>query len=255
MKAVILAGGFGTRLSEETVIRPKPMVEVGGMPILWHIMKMYSFYGINEFVVCLGYKGYMIKEFFTNYFIHRSDITVDLSKNSVEIHKNASEPWRVTLVDTGADTMTGGRIKRIENYIDSTFMLTYGDGVSDIDIGRLLKHHQSKNVAATLTAVKPAGKWGQLEIDDDSHVNKFMEKPKGDGGYINGGFFVLEPEVFDYINGDKTIWERDPLENLARDGKLSAYKYDGFWYAMDTLRDKTYLDDLVAANKAPWMRW
>lgn len=255
MKVVLLAGGLGTRLSEETTIRPKPMVEIGGMPILWHIMKMYSFYGINDFVVCLGYKGYMIKEFFTNYFIHRSDITVDLTKNTVEVHKNASEPWRVTLIDTGVDSMTGGRIKRVEDYIDDTFMLTYGDGVSDIDLNKLLKYHRSKKVAATLTAVKPAGKWGQLEIGDENLVNKFMEKPKGDGGYINGGFFVLEPEIFDYIQGDRTIWERDPLEKLADDGKLCAYKHDGFWYAMDTLRDKTFLDELIAQNKAPWMKW
>ena len=255
MKVVLLAGGLGTRLSEETTIRPKPMVELGGMPILWHIMKMYGYYGFNEFVVCLGYKGYMIKEFFTNYFIHQSDVTVDLCKNSVEIHKNASEPWKVTLVDTGVDSMTGGRIKRIEEYIDGTFMLTYGDGVSDIDLKELLRYHRSNKVAATLTGVKPAGKWGQLEIDDRNHINKFMEKPVGDGGYVNGGFFVLEPKIFDYIQGDSTIWERDPLEGLARDGELCAYKFDGFWHAMDTLRDRSYLEELVEKKKAPWMKW
>jgi glucose-1-phosphate cytidylyltransferase len=256
MKVVILAGGFGTRLSEETVDRPKPMVEIGGMPIIWHIMKHYSTHGFDDFVICLGYKGYMIKEYFANYFIHMSDVTVDLKNNKIEVHNNRAEPWKVTLVDTGTDTMTGGRLKRVKQYVgDDTFMMTYGDGVSDLNFKSLLKFHRSKKVKATLTAVKPTGKWGQLDIDKVDIVESFVEKPKGDGGYVNGGFFVLEPEVFDYIKGDSTIWERDPLEGLAKDRKLAAYKYDGFWYPMDTLRDKMYLENHWASGAAPWKSW
>jgi glucose-1-phosphate cytidylyltransferase len=256
MKVVILAGGLGTRLSEETVDRPKPMVEIGGMPMIWHIMKHYSFYGFNDFVICLGYKGYMIKEYFANYFIHMSDVTVDLKNNTVEVHSNHAEPWRVTMVDTGNETMTGGRLKRVKDYVgNETFMLTYGDGVTDLNIKSLVEFHKSKKVKATLTAVKPTGRWGQMEIDNKDIVASFVEKPKGDGGYINGGFFVLEPEVFDYIKNDSTIWERDPLEGLARDHKLAAYKYDGFWYAMDTLRDKTYLENKWASGEAIWKSW
>jgi len=256
MKVVILAGGLGTRLSEETVVKPKPMVEIGGQPILWHIMKIYAYYGFNEFVICLGYKGYMIKEYFTNYFYHMSDITVDLKRNKVEIHKNEAEPWKVTLVDTGDETMTGGRIKRVERYIgDERFMLTYGDGVSDLDIGDLVKHHERSNKLATLTAIRPAGRFGALNISPNGTVNRFVEKPRGDGDYVNGGFFVLEPKVFDYIEGDSTIWEKGPLERLASEGQLSAYRYDGFWAPMDTLRDKQYLENLWRGNNAPWKKW
>jgi glucose-1-phosphate cytidylyltransferase len=256
MKVVILGGGLGTRLSEETVVKPKPMVEIGGQPILWHIMKIYAYYGFNEFVICLGYKGYMIKEYFTNYFYHMSDITVDLKRNKVEIHKNEAEPWKVTLVDTGDETMTGGRIKRVERYIgDERFMLTYGDGVSDLDIGDLVKHHERSNKLATLTAIRPAGRFGALNISPNGTVNRFVEKPRGDGDYVNGGFFVLEPKVFDYIEGDSTIWEKGPLERLASEGQLSAYRYDGFWAPMDTLRDKQYLENLWGKNIAPWKKW
>jgi glucose-1-phosphate cytidylyltransferase len=256
MKVVILAGGLGTRLSEETAVRPKPMVEIGGMPIIWHIMKQYSNYGFNDFVICLGYKGYIIKEYFANYFIHMSDVTVDLKNNKVEVHSNHAEPWKVTMVDTGNETMTGGRLRRVKDYVDDgTFMMTYGDGVSNIDINKLVSFHKSKKTKATLTAVKPTGKWGQLDINSGDIIESFVEKPKGDGGYINGGFFVLEPDVFDYISDDTTIWERAPLENLAKEGELAAYRFDGFWYAMDTLRDKTYLENQWASGKAPWKVW
>jgi glucose-1-phosphate cytidylyltransferase len=256
MKVVLLAGGLGTRLSEETSVRPKPMVEIGGMPIIWHIMKHYSSFGFNDFVICLGYKGYMVKEYFTNYFLHMSDVTVDLKNNKVEVHSNHAEPWKVTMVDTGNDTMTGGRLKRVEQYVnDGTFMMTYGDGLTDLDINKLVSFHKSKKVKATLTAVKPTGKWGQLDINSGDIVESFVEKPKGDGNYINGGFFVLEPEVFDYIKDDTTIWERAPLENLASENQLAAYRHDGFWYAMDTLRDKTYLENQWANGNAPWKSW
>lgn len=256
MKVVILAGGMGTRLSEETVVRPKPMVEIGGKPILWHIMKIYSQYGFNDFVVCLGYKGYMIKEYFTNYFYHMSDITVDMQNNKVEIHKNEAEPWKVTLVDTGDQTMTGGRVKRVQKYVgEEDFMLTYGDGLSDINIAELVKYHKKKQQFATLTAIRPAGRFGALNLSADGTVNEFVEKPKGDGDYVNGGFFVLGPQVFDYIKDDATIWERAPLENLAKDGQLNAYRYDGFWAPMDTLRDKQYLEGLWERNQAPWKKW
>ena len=254
MKAVILAGGLGTRLSEETVIRPKPMVEIGGHPILWHIMKIYSHHGINDFIVCLGYKGYMIKEYFANYYLHMSDVTFDLSTGKAEIHQNTAEPWKVTLVDTGEHSMTGGRIKRIRDYIDGTFCMTYGDGVSNVDITSLVEFHKKQNTYATVTAVQPPGRYGAIEIQGN-RVEHFKEKPSGDGAWVNGGFFVLEPEVFNYIDGDSVIWEAEPLENLSRDGQLSVYKHHGFWQSMDTLRDKNYLESLWQGNRAEWKVW
>ena len=256
MKVVILAGGQGTRLSEETVIKPKPMIEIGEKPILWHIMKTYSHYGFNDFIICLGYKGYMIKEYFANYFLHQSDIHLDLTENKIDIIDSKTEPWKISLVNTGLNTMTGGRIKRIEKYLDNeTFMLTYGDGVANINIENLLKFHMDHGKSATLTSVQPLGRFGALEIDDNSNVSNFTEKPMGDGSWINGGFFVLEPEIFDYIDGDETYWERDPLENLAKDGQLSAYKHKGFWKPMDTLRDKIELENLWNSGKAEWRVW
>ena len=255
MKVVILAGGFGTRLSEETDIKPKPMIEIGGKPILWHIMKIYSTYGFNDFVICLGYKGYVIKEYFANYFLHMSDVTIDLKNNQMEIHDVKAEPWKVTLVDTGLNTMTGGRIKRVQKYIgNDTFMLTYGDGVANINIKELLEFHKKHGKFATVTAVQPSGRFGALDLKD-SQVKAFKEKPKGDGAWINGGFFVLEPQVFDYINGDETIWEREPLEDLAKDEQLMAYKHTGFWKPMDTLRDKRELQVLWESGEAPWKIW
>jgi len=257
MKVVLLAGGLGTRLSEETVVKPKPMVEIGGMPILWHIMKIYSAHGFNDFVVCLGYKGYVIKEFFSNYFLHKSDVTIDLKNNSVEVHDSQAEPWKITLVDTGNDSMTGGRIKRIQPYINNeTFMLTYGDGVGTIDIKQLVKYHQKHGKICTVTSVQPQGRFGALNILQDSSVHSFMEKPKGDGSWINGGYFVCEPQVFDYIeNGDSTIWEQGPMESIARNGQMNAFKHDGFWRPMDTLKDKHDLNDMWTENKAPWKIW
>ena len=255
MKAVILAGGLGTRISEESHLKPKPMIEVGGKPILWHIMKIYSSHGVNDFIVCLGYKGYIIKEYFSNYFLHMSNVTFDMRENKMKIHQKFVEPWSVTLVDTGEHTMTGGRLKRVQNYIDGeTFCLTYGDGVSDIDITNLVNHHKSMNRLATITAIQPPGRYGALMIENDS-VHHFQEKPEGDGAWINGGFFVLEPEVFDYIEGDATKWEEYPLEKLAAEGQLSAYKHAGFWQAMDTLRDKRHLEDLWATGNPPWKSW
>jgi len=256
MKAVILAGGLGTRLSEETATRPKPMVEIGGKPILWHIMKQYSAYGINEFVICCGYKGYVIKEYFANYFLHMSDITFDMSKNKMEVHDSFAEQWQVTLVDTGEDTMTGGRLARVKKYVqdDEAFCFTYGDGVSDVDIGHLIAFHKENGLLATLTATYPPGRFGALDIDKHK-VKSFKEKPKGDGGMINGGFFVLSPKVIDLVNGDDTIWERGPLETLAAQGQLAAYAHEGFWQPMDTLRDKIFLDDLWESGKAPWKVW
>lgn len=255
MKAVILAGGLGTRLSEETSLRPKPMVEIGGKPILWHVMKVYSSHGINDFVICLGYKGYLIKEYFSNYFLHTSDVTVDLRNNSLDIHHSSAEPWKVTLVDTGQDTMTGGRLKRVAPYIrDDDFCFTYGDGVGDIDISRLVAFHREHKGLATLTATQPPGRFGALSFDGDRIVS-FQEKPEGDGGWINGGFFVLSPRVLDYIDGDDTVWEREPIERLAQQGQLSAYRHPGFWQPMDTLRDKNHLEDLWAKGKAPWKTW
>lgn len=264
MKVVILAGGLGTRLSEETASRPKPMVEIGERPILWHIMKSYSHYGFSDFVVCLGYKGYVIKEYFSNYFLHMSDITFDMRDNTMAVHQNAAEPWRVTLVDTGAETQTGGRIKRVGNYIgDETFMLTYGDGVADIDIGKLLEFHRAQSRLATITAVQPLGRFGSLEIADsevDSDaatptVRGFHEKPGGDGAWVNGGFFVLEPAVLDRIDGDATLFEGDPLEGLARDGELVAFRHRGFWQPMDALRDVRRLQALWDSGEAPWAVW
>jgi len=254
MKAVILAGGLGTRLSEETVTRPKPMVEIGGRPILWHILKIYSSHGIHDFVICAGYKGYVIKEYFANYFLHMSDVTFDMKENRMEVHSKRSEPWRVTIVDTGDDTLTGGRIKRIASYVDDTFCLTYGDGVADVDVAAAIDFHRKQGVKATLTAVQPSGRFGALGLANGK-VSVFQEKPQGDGAWINGGFFVLEPSVFDYIGGDETIWERDPLERLSREGQLAAYEHNGFWQPMDTLRDKLLLEQLWEERKAPWKIW
>lgn len=256
MKVVLLAGGLGTRLSEETVLRPKPMVEIGGMPILWHIMKIYSTHGYNDFIICLGYKGYVVKEYFANYFLHKSDVTIDLKGNTMEVHDSQAEPWKITLVDTGNDSMTGGRIKRVKQHVgNETFMLTYGDGVSDVNITELVKYHQSKGKLCTVTSVQPSGRFGAINLNDDDSVHSFMEKPKGDGAWINGGFFVCEPKVFDYIDGDSTIWERDPMEKIAEEKQMVAYKHDGFWKPMDTLRDKHELEEDWANNKAKWKIW
>jgi glucose-1-phosphate cytidylyltransferase len=253
MKVVILAGGVGSRLSEETVVRPKPMVELGGKPVLWHIMKSYSHFGLNDFVVCLGYKGYMIKEYFANYFLHMSDVTINLRNNEVKVHQNMSEPWSVTLVETGESTQTGGRLKRVRQHIDDTFCFTYGDGLSDVDIASLIAFHREQGTEATLTAVQPPGRFGVIGFKED-RITAFQEKPPGDGGWINGGFFVLEPSVLDRIEGDDTAWEREPLEGLARSGQLSAFKHRGFWQPMDTLRDRMYLENLWATGNAPWKR-
>ena len=256
MKVVILAGGFGTRLSEETDIKPKPMVEIGGKPILWHIMKNYSSHGFNEFVILLGYKGYVIKEFFSNYFLHQSDVTFDLANNSMEVHQNESDPWKVTLLDTGLSTLTGGRIKRAKDYIgDDDFLLTYGDGLSDVDIAKTVAFHKIHGKNITMTAVQPAGRYGALDIKADNSISSFKEKPKGDGSWINGGFFVCKPDVLDYIDGDSTIFEQEPLVNLASDNQLMAYKFDGFWGSMDTLRDKHNLCQMWDSNQAPWKKW
>ncbi|NRT37021.1 glucose-1-phosphate cytidylyltransferase [Clostridium beijerinckii] len=258
MKVVILAGGYGTRISEESHLKPKPMIEIGGNPILWHIMKCYSHYGFNEFIICCGYKGYMIKEYFADYYLHRSDITLDFNRNNeMTIHSNVAEPWKVTLVDTGIDTMTGGRLKRVQKYIgNETFMLTYGDGVGDINITKLLEFHSESNKVATLTAIQPGGRFGVLAIDDnDTTITSFAEKSKEDGGWINGGYMVLEPRIFDYISGDNTILEKEPLENLAKDKMLNAYKHTGFWQCMDTQRDKNLLEQLWRENNAKWKVW
>jgi glucose-1-phosphate cytidylyltransferase len=256
MKTVILAGGLGTRISEETSVRPKPMVEIGGKPILWHIMKMYSSYGLHDFVICCGYKGYIIKEYFNNYFLHMSDVTFDMSHNEMHVHHRNAEPWKVTLVDTGEGTMTGGRLARIRSYVqdDAAFCMTYGDGVSDIDIGKLIAFHRAHGRDATVTAVQPPGRYGALQLDGDK-VLGFAEKPKGDGGWINGGFFVLSPKCLDGITCDDTVWEAEPLTGLARDGRLSAYLHHGFWQPMDTLRDKLHLEDLWQNDSAPWRAW
>ncbi len=258
MKVVILAGGLGTRLSEETDIRPKPMVEIGGKPILWHIMKTYSSFGFNDFVVCLGYKGFFIKEYFANYFLHQTDVTIDLANNAMEFHKSSSENWKISLIDTGKDSMTGGRIKRIQPFIgNEPFMLTYGDGVSDVDISKLVSFHQNHGKLMTVTSIQPTGRFGALEFDESSQkVSSFYEKPKGDGIWINGGYFVCQPEVFDYIKkGDSTIWEQEPLQNIASDGQLMGYKHEGFWSPMDTLKDKQDLNELWNSNKAKWKIW
>ncbi len=257
MKAVILAGGFGTRISEETHLRPKPMIEIGGKPILWHIMKIYSHYGINDFIICLGYKGYYIKEYFANYFLHMSDVTFDMCKNGMEVHNNHCEPWRVTLVDTGQNSMTGGRLKRVAPYLDKDepFCFTYGDGVSNVDIQKLVAYHKEKGLLATMTAIQPPGRFGALDIDKQAFIRQFKEKPKGDGNWINGGFFVLSFKVIDYIPGDTTVWEQEPLEAIAAKGQLAAYKHEDFWLAMDTLRDKTKLEELWEKGNAPWKMW
>ena len=256
MKAVILAGGLGTRLSEETTIKPKPMVEIGGKPILWHIMKSYSSYGIHDFVICCGYKGYVIKEYFANYFLHTSDVTFDMQKNEMEVHTRNAEPWKVTLVDTGDGTMTGGRLKRVRQYLcdEEAFCFTYGDGVSDVDIGEVIKFHAAHGKLATLTATQPPGRFGSLNLDGN-RVNSFQEKPQGDGAWINGGFFVLSPKVIEYIQDDATIWERKPMEQLAHEGQMDAYFHQGFWQPMDTLRDKIHLEELWASGQAPWKTW
>lgn len=256
MKAVILAGGLGTRLSEETSVRPKPMVEIGGMPILWHIMKLYAHHGINDFVICCGYKGYLIKEYFANYFLHMSDVTFDMQENRMHVHEHRSEPWKVTLVDTGDHTQTGGRLLRVANYVkdDDAFCLTYGDGVGDVDITAALDFHRKHGKLATVTATYPPGRFGALEIQE-SQVRSFQEKPKGDGAMINGGFFVLSPRVLDTIHGDATLWEQEPLQQLASRGELMAWQHTGFWQPMDTLRDKTYLEELWASGNAPWKLW
>lgn len=257
MKVLLLAGGFGTRLSEETDIRPKPMVEIGGKPILWHIMKIYSHYGFNDFVILLGYKGYYIKEYFANYFLHQSDVTIDIAKNTMEIHNNSSEPWKVTLLDTGLESMTGGRIKRAQNFIgNEPFMLTYGDGIEDIKIDELVQFHKSHGKLLTMTSAQPDGRFGALEIDQNNQVTEFKEKPKGDGSWINAGFFVCEPKIFDYITeGDSTIFEQSPLKNLAKDQEIVTYKHNSFWMPMDTLRDKIKLNEMWEHGNAAWKIW
>ena len=257
MKAVILAGGFGTRISEETSVRPKPMVEIGDKPILWHIMKIYFGHGIRDFVICCGYKGFAIKEYFANYLIHSSDVTFDTRTRDVEIHHSSAEDWRVTLVDTGLDTMTGGRLKRVKDYVgDETFCMTYGDGVSDVDITKLVEFHRNEKCLATMTAVQPPGRFGAFSLgESDTRIEHFREKPKGDNAWVNGGFFVLEPAALDYVEGDATSWEVEPMEGLAKDGELSAFKHAGFWQPMDTLRDRIYLEDLWKSGSAPWKNW
>ena len=256
MKAVILAGGLGTRISEETHLRPKPMIEIGGKPILWHIMKIYSAHGVNDFVICCGYKGYVIKEYFANYFLHMSDVTFDMANNRMDVHQKHAEPWRVTLVDTGEDTMTGGRLKRVRDYVrdEQAFCFTYGDGLSDVDISAQIAFHHAHGKLATVTAVQPPGRYGALQMDG-AQVSGFTEKPRGDGGLINGGFFVLSPAVIDHIAGDSMPWESAPMEALARNGQMMAFEHTGFWQAMDTLREKNLLEDLWASGKAPWKRW
>lgn len=255
MRAVILAGGLGTRISEESHLRPKPLIEIGGKPILWHIMKILSAYEVREFVICCGYKGYLIKEYFSNYFLHMSDATFDICHNTIEVHQNSAEPWKVTVVDTGLDTMTGGRLLRVRKYLDSErFLMTYGDGVSDVDIHELLRFHKSQLRRATVTAIQPAARFGALEFDG-GRVSRFVEKPRGDGHWVNGGFFILEPDVFEYLRGDQDVWEQEPLRRLADEGQLAAYRHEGFWAAMDTLRDKNALEELWASKRAPWKVW
>ena len=257
MKAVILAGGLGTRLSEETDIKPKPMIEIGGKPVLWHIMKTYSLHGVNDFIICCGYKGYVIKEYFANYFLHMSDVTFSMKDNSMQVHENKAEPWTVTLVDTGENTLTGGRLKRVHSYVknEELFCFTYGDGVGDVDITALIQFHKKHGRQATLTATRPPGRYGALDFGENDSVQRFQEKPLGDGSWINGGYFVLHPGVLDRIVDDTTSWEAEPLAGLAKDGQLSAFKHDGFWQPMDTLREKNYLNELWNAGKAPWKLW
>jgi glucose-1-phosphate cytidylyltransferase len=255
MKAVILAGGLGTRLSEETGSKPKPMIEIGAKPLLWHIMKIYSAHGIDEFVVCLGYRGYVIKEYFANYYLHMGDVTFDMKDNRMEVHQSGAEPWKVTLIDTGAETQTGGRLKRVLPYVDGEdFCFTYGDGVADVDLPALIDFHREHGRLATVTAVQPSGRFGALDIEGET-IRRFEEKPRGDGGWINGGFFVLSPKVGDYIDGDESVWEREPLQRLAQDDQLSAYRHDGFWYAVDTVRDKRHLQELWESGDPPWKLW
>lgn len=254
MKAVILAGGLGTRISEESASRPKPMIEIGGKPIIWHIMKIYSHYGINDFIICCGYKGYLIKEYFANYCLHMSDVTIDIGKNSIEVHQKKAEPWRVTLVDTGESTQTGGRLKLIKGYVNTDFCMTYGDGLASVDIKALINFHSEHKKLATMTAVQPPGRFGSLGLDGDN-VRSFLEKPQGDGGWINGGFFVLNPKVLDLIDGGLTVWEQGPLESLASNEQLKAFHHQGFWRPMDTLRDKNHLEELWSSGKAPWKIW
>lgn len=256
MKVLILAGGYGTRISEESDIKPKPMIEIGGKPILWHIMKHYSSFGFNEFVILLGYKSYVIKEYFANYYLHNSDVTIDTAKKSIEVHNNYSENWKITLLETGLDTMTGGRVKRAKDYIgNETFMLTYGDGVSDVNLKDLLAFHKKHGKKISMTSIQPEGRFGALKIESDNKISSFLEKPKGDGAWINGGFFVCEPEVLNYLKGDETIFEREPLESLAKEGELYSFKHEGFWKCMDTLRDKTQLNEMWGAGKAKWKTW
>lgn len=255
MKAVILAGGFGTRISEESHLRPKPLIEIGGRPILWHIMKILSSHGVQEFVICCGYKGYLIKEYFSNYSLHMSDATFDVCHNAVEVHQNLAEPWKVTVVDTGTETMTGGRLLRVRKYVEAErFLMTYGDGVSDVDIRELVRFHESQQRRATVTAIQPAARFGALEFEGDS-VSSFVEKPKGDGRWVNGGFFILEPDVFEYLRRDEDVWEQEPLRRLAEEGQLAAFRHHGFWAAMDTLRDKNALEELWSSKRAPWKIW
>lgn len=255
MKTVILAGGLGTRISEESHLKPKPMIEIGGKPILWHLMKIYSHYGINDFIICLGYKGYVIKEYFANYFLHMSDVTFDMEHNRMEVHEKNAEPWRVTLIDTGHDTLTGGRLKRVRDYVgEETFCFTYGDGLADIDINALINFHHAQGKAATVTAIQPPGRYGALNIHGNA-VHNFQEKPAGDGAWINGGFFVLEPSIFEYVEGDLTSWESNPLQRLAAENQLTAYQHSGFWQAMDTLRDKMHLEELWSSRNPPWKVW
>jgi glucose-1-phosphate cytidylyltransferase len=256
MKVLILAGGFGSRLSEETLVKPKPMIEIGDKPILWHIMKIYSHFGYNDFILLLGYKGYVIKEYFANYFLHQSDVAIDIANNKIEILNNASEPWKVSLIDTGLNTMTGGRIRRVKNIVgNEPFLLTYGDGVADVDIEKVINFHRKHGKLITMTSVQPEGRFGALSIGNDSKVHSFKEKPIGEGAWVNAGFFVCEPQVFDYINNDKTIFEREPLETLAENNQLYTYKHGGFWKPMDTLRDKNQLEELIQTSKAPWIKW
>ncbi len=254
MKTIILAGGMGTRISEESHLRPKPLIEIGGRPLLWHIMKMYGAHGLTEFVICCGYKGYLIKEYFANYFLHMSDVTIDMATNSMEVHNRKAEPWRVTLVDTGEFTQTGGRLSRVQEYIDGTFCLTYGDGLSDLNIGDLIQFHRREGRAATVTAIQPLGRFGAIEIEG-SRVKSFVEKPRGDGRWVSGGFFVCEPEVIGRIKGDETVWEEEPLESLATEEAMAVYRHEGFWAAVDTLRDKVHLDKLWREGSAPWKVW
>ena len=255
MKLVILAGGRGSRISEESIVRPKPLIEIGGMPIIWHIMKIYSSYGIKDFIICCGYKGYLIKEYFSNFFLHSSDVTINLKKNSIKIHKKNSEDWNITLINTGEDTETGGRILKIKKYVDNTFCLTYGDGLSNINIRKLINQHKKYKKAATMSVVLPSARFGAVEIDKNKKIKKFVEKPKGDKQWVNGGFFVLNKKIFNYLGDSKTVWEKEPLENLAKDDELMSFKHEGFWQPMDTLRDKLLLDKLWNENKAKWKIW